>query len=330
MHREFSWLTLSLAIVGSALGAGTAVPTTESGTHVLQIHLPREVTVQDSVLRLDGISVVKGEAAVVATAGALGMGRLSVPGQRMVLDRPTIVSRLASCGISAEDVRLTGAERVVVRRDQEIISTEDFLEIGRAFLREHPPVTGIGEVVPSSRPKDLVLPGNLDDLRVTPRLVRNGARGYVTVQILVTAGDEQIGVREIPFRLRYQRRRAVTSKPVAEGAVLTPENVEIQVSVSDWPEPANWQPPYGLITRRPLPEDTEIVNDMMSATASSVLIRRNETVLIRIERPGLLVTAMGTALQEARAGEPLKVRNADSRRVIVCKVNQDGSVEPML
>ena len=45
---------------------------------------------------------------------------------------------------------------------------------------------------------------------------------------------------------------------------------------------------------------------------------------------GIVVTAMGTALKEARAGELVKVRNADSRRVILCRVKNDGTVEPIL
>jgi flagella basal body P-ring formation protein FlgA len=43
-----------------------------------------------------------------------------------------------------------------------------------------------------------------------------------------------------------------------------------------------------------------------------------------------VITAMGKALQEARAGEYLKVRNSDSQRVIMCRVKTDGTVEPML
>jgi flagella basal body P-ring formation protein FlgA len=69
---------------------------------------------------------------------------------------------------------------------------------------------------------------------------------------------------------------------------------------------------------------------MAGAAQSPVVVMRNETVVIRIQQPGLTVTAVGVALQEARAGEYVKVRNADSSRVIVCKVNADGTVEPML
>jgi flagella basal body P-ring formation protein FlgA len=92
----------------------------------------------------------------------------------------------------------------------------------------------------------------------------------------------------------------------------------------------NWQPPYGQVAARRLPAATELRRDMLGAAPAPILVRRNDTVVIRIERPGLLVTAVGMALQEARAGEYVKVRNADSSRIIICKVNADGTVEPML
>lgn len=330
MPREFSCIVLLLALAGMAFASDETPAQSESGAPGLQIHLPREVTVQGSDLSLDQISVVKGDPSLAALAGKLGMGRLSIPGQKVVLDQVTILSRLASCGIPADSVRLTGAERVVVRRDQKAVGAEDFIEIAKTFIRQHPPAPMISEVVPTTKPKDLILPADAGDLQVTPRFVRNGARGYVTVQIGVAAGGREIAAREIPFRLKYQCRKVVTSKPVAEAGVFTPENVRIEVTVSDTPESANWRPPYGLVALRPLAENTEIRADMVGAAQSPVVIRRNETVLIRVQRPGLLVSAVGTALQEARAGEYVKVRNTDSRRVIVCKVNDDGTVEPML
>jgi len=165
---------------------------------------------------------------------------------------------------------------------------------------------------------------------VTPRFVRTATRGFVTVQITVTGDGRECGVREIPFRLKYQGHRVVTAKEIPEGAALTPENVKIETVVSDQPEPANWKPPYGLVAVRTLAADTEIRGDMANPAQSPVVVMRNETVVIRIQRPGLSVTAVGVALQEARAGEFVKVRNADSNRVIICKVSADGTVEPML
>lgn len=333
MNCRFSCrvLFISMALWIWPAGAVAADGNVESAVAPrLRVHLPREVTVRDNALTLGRISVVKGDPALVAVADGVGLGRLSVPGQKATLDRMTILSRLASHGIPVGKVRLTGAEAVVVRRHQKIIETEEFIEVGRIFLRRHPPAPMIAAVVPTTRPKDLVLPGRMEDLQLTPRFIRNRSRGYVTVQIAVRADGKEVGARNIPFRLRYQCRRAVTLKELVEGVVLTPENVAIETVVSDQPEPAGWKPPYGLVTARALAADTEIRADMVGAVQPAVVIRRNETVVIRVERPGLLVTAVGTALQEARAGEHVKVRNADSSRVIVCKVNADGTVEPML
>ena len=341
------FLSLILAVGGivkaAGLGDGPSAPvedhrqaaidnaTPESAvTSVLQVHLPREVTVQGNLLTLGQISVVRGDPALAAAAARIGLGQLSVPGQKAILDRPTILSRLASQGIPAQRVRLTGAEAVLVRRFQKVISTEEFIEIGKTFLRQHPPGPSICETVPTVRPKDLILQGQVEDLQVTPRYVKAAARGYVTVQIAVTGDGKECGVREIPFRLKYQCRRVVTVKEVPEGTALTPENVKIETVVSDQPEPANWRPPYGLVAVRTLAADTEIRGDMAGSAQSPVVVLRNETVVIRIQRPGLLVTAVGVAMQEARSGEYVRVRNTDSSRIILCKVNADGTVEPML
>jgi flagella basal body P-ring formation protein FlgA len=333
MERKLSCMILFLAVV---LGAGPVkVPAAEARPGPepavrLQIHLPREVTVEDSLLTLGQVSVIRGDAALAATAREIGMGRLSLPGQKALLDRPTILSRLATTGISVQDVRLTGADAVIVRRCQKIISAEEFIDLGKTFLARHPPGPGVCGLTPALKPRDLTLPRPAADVQLTPRFVKSSARGYVTVQIAVAAGGQELGTRDISFRLKYQGHRVVTLQEIAEGETITSENVKIETTVGDQPEPAGWQPPYGQVATRKLAADTELRRDMISPPPSPILVRRNDTVVIRVERPGLLVTAVGTALQEARAGEYVKVRNADSSRIIICKVSADGTVEPTL
>ena len=60
-----------------------------------------------------------------------------------------------------------------------------------------------------------------------------------------------------------------------------------------------------------------------------MIVNRNQNVIIKIDRFGLLVTAAGKALQKGCAGENIKVQNVDSNRIIVAKINEDGSVEPV-
>jgi len=68
---------------------------------------------------------------------------------------------------------------------------------------------------------------------------------------------------------------------------------------------------------------------MIGPARPAVVVGRNQTVVIRIERPGILVTAIGKAMQDGRVGEYIKVRNVDSQRIILAKVNEDGAVEPI-
>jgi flagella basal body P-ring formation protein FlgA len=319
------------AVCGVLLvGASTRAGNASDSDVLLQVHLPREITVADRLLCLGQISVVRGTGPSVAQAREVAMGQFSMPGQKIVLDRATILSRLASLGIPAEQVRLTGADAVTVRREQAVLESQDFLEIGRRFLTQNASGLAVSEIVPQVKPKALVLAGQPEDIQLTPQFVRSTGRGLVTVQVRVVADGIDIGSRDIPFRIKYECRRAVAVTDIAEGATLTPENIKIEKTVSDRPEPAGWKPPYGLVTTRALAAHTEVGQDMVSLIPSNVVVRRNEAVVIRLDRAGLTVTAMGTALQEARTGEVLKVRNDDSRRVIVCKVSPDGTVEPIL
>lgn len=331
-HRFFSRVLALCGLLAAAAAAQTGgTGMSGSGDPVLlHVHLPRQITVRDSLLYLGQVTVVRGTGPVVPQAREIGMGRFSAPGQKVVLDRSTILSRLASLGIPSERIRLTGADAVTVRREQEIVTSEDFVLAGRRLLDGHTAALSVCEITALTQPKDLVLSGQPEKIELVPQFVRSARGGLATVQIHVMADGQDVGSRAIPFRLKYECRQAVTTAAVAEGATLTPENVKIATRVSDRPEPAGWKPPYGLVATRALPAGMEIRDDMVGLVRTSVLVRRNETVLIRIDRPGLTVTAVGTALQEARTGETIKVRNDDSRRVIVCKVNPDGTVEPVL
>ncbi|MBN1505472.1 MAG: flagellar basal body P-ring formation protein FlgA [Sedimentisphaerales bacterium] len=329
MNHNRSWIVPIICVLCSPSFCVAAGGETGSRDDVLHIHLPREVTVRNALLSLGQVTVITGAEPLASTAAAVRLGRFSVPGQKITLDRATILSRLASQGIAAERAALTGAEAIVVRRRQQVISGDEFVSFARLFLQQNPPGSLACDGTAVARPKDLALSDEPRSMQLVPKFVENGASGYVTVQVAVVVDGQEVGSRSIPLRLRYRCHRAVTLQEIPEGTKLTPENVKIEETVSDRPE-TGWKSPYGLVALRNLPARTEIRNDMIDTPQPSLVIRRNETVVIRVQRPGFLVTATGLAMQEAHAGQYMKVRNTDSHRVIMCKVNEDGTVEPIL
>jgi flagella basal body P-ring formation protein FlgA len=330
--KECLRLSVAVVLFGAASVGYSQAPTEPNDPDGawLQIHLPREVTISQSALELSQVAVVRGSSKWATVAGRIGLGRLSLPGQRIVLDRSTILSRLAASGIPADKVLLTGADAIIVKNGQKSIESEEFVRVGQQYLRELLSSRSVVEIVPVVKPKDLALVTEPQGIQWTPHVIQSDSRGLITVQVRVASGGRDIGSRDIPFRLKFEIRQAVVAKAIPQGGVLGADNVRIEKRVSERPEPADWRPPYGLVAVRALTADQELRPDMVEAAQPSILVRRNEAVTIRIERPGLTITAMGTALQEGRAGEAVKVRNADSSRIIVCKVNADGTVEPVL
>lgn len=331
MNHRLLWIVL----ISCTLPAGSLCSEAVSGDEIgpqgdqVRIHLPREIVVQNPLLSLEQVAVVTGTGPLVTAANSVRLGRFSVPGQKIVLDRATILSRLASQGLPVEKVVLTGADAITVRRRQQVISGDEFVAFAQLFLRQNPPASSPCEGAAAAKPKDLVFSDEPQNMHLVPRFVENGARGFVTVQVSVIADGKEIGSRAVPLRLRYRSHKVVALQEIAEGAALTPENVKVEELVSDQPE-TGWKSPYGQVALRKLAAGTEIREGMVDSAQSSLVIRRNETVVIRVQRPGFLVTAVGLAMQEGRAGQFVKVRNTDSHRVIVCKVNADGTVEPVL
>jgi flagella basal body P-ring formation protein FlgA len=296
----------------------------------LNVYLPREVTVNDSNLILDEVSIIRGQESLVAKAGKIALGQISVPGQKIVIDRPMLLSRLACNGIPVSKVILTGAEKITVGQKEKTITGSKFVEAANSFLNENPPSDFISQTSPIRMPKDLILPGDIGDIELSPCLAVDNSQNRAKVHILVLRDGKEIGAREVTFRLKYECHKVVTLVDIPAGAVISSENVKIEKSQSDYPEPLDWKPPYGLIAKRKLSANTELQSFMLSTVKPEVVVERNQNVVIRIERPGFLITAVGKTMEEGRTGEYIRVRNVDSQRIILVEVKEDGSVEPVL
>jgi flagella basal body P-ring formation protein FlgA len=294
----------------------------------LQIYLPREVTLKNKTANLGQVGVIRGEETLVAKAGEIALGQISVVGQEIIVDRQMVLSRLACSGIPSSEVMLTGAERVRIKQQQHIINSDRFVEQASLFLKGKLPSDRVCQPDPIRTPKDLVVPETSEKVELVARLVA-GTRNQTKVQISVFADSEEVGTREVAFRLKYKCRRATALVDIPAGGLISPENVKIEEHISDNPEPSNWRPPYGLIARRGIAANAVLRPSMMGHLKPDVIVKRNQNVVIRMERPGLSVTAVGKAMQKGSVGEYVKVRNVDSQRLILARVNEDGTVEPV-
>jgi len=295
----------------------------------LLLHLPREVRVTGgSELQLADLGVLRGrDETLLAKAATIAMGRAPLAGEQLAFDRRTILSRLAACGIDKRAVTLTGAEQVAVTRNETLIAGEKLLAAAKTLLRERASENGWSWRL--ARGSDSLVAPTLDPIELTARLVETPADGCQTVEVAAVASGRRVAAAELLFRKVYEVRQSIARREIAAGELLTGDNVEVRVVASESHDPVAWVSPFGQTTVRDVPAGSVIVPSLLRAAAAVKVVDRNATVQMRIEGEGFTMTALGVALEDGRAGELIRVRNADSKRIVTARVAGDGTVLPV-
>ncbi len=295
----------------------------------LRMHILRQVEIEDSVINLGQISVMQGPQVLKSRAEKITLGRISLPQQKVIINKSTIISRLACSGIPPSRYKLTGAVQTSVTRQLKTIESNQLVKIARRFIENKLPAGSVCKLVTERKPDDLLLPEECNDVELYPKLVARQPN-VVKIRIMQKQQDKQSVVGDVVFRLKHNCKKAVTKTDIPAGKTITTKNTELKQTISEYPQPEDWFNPFGFVTRYPVPADTEIHPNMIAPQQEPVIIKRRQSVIIRVKRPGLLITVTGQALEQGRIGQQIKVRNVDSNRVIIAKVNQDGTVEPIL
>lgn len=295
----------------------------------LDIYIPREVTIKSDTIRLGDVCIIRGESGLAGKAGAIGLGRLCVPGQAIVIDRSVLLGRLAGSGISLSNVVFGGAEQVSIKRLERVIEGDRFVEATRSFLVKDTEGSASIKLVVLRVPKPLIIPGTSKDIKFSFRFLSSRSGSRPKVQVVVLADGKKVGSRDVSFLVRYYCRQMVAKVDIQSGVPLSEENIRVEKVLSNRPEAANWSPGFGLTAKRYISANSVISPRMIGSLNPELVFKRNAKVVIRIESPCFLITATGKAISDGRTGEYVKVRNIDSNRIILCKVNSDGSVEPV-
>ncbi len=327
-----SWLTLFLA--GAVLSASATVARKgdtdeDDDKDLLRIHLPRKVHADDDTLTLGELAVVRGGGESTQKAAKISMGRAPWSGEKITLDRATILSRLASEGFKASSVRISGARQVVVTRNEEQIAAERLISCARAFLQKRRPgPTGCSWRL-ARKPEELFVPSGLD-VSLRAELPEGNSGDYVRVDITALANKRTLGRTVLLFKTVYPVRRAVAAKNIPAGEMVTPKNTETKFFYVENRPSDRGELPYGMLARRTIAAGAVIRPAMVRNPSPSVAVRRNQTVTMKITGAGFVVTAIGRALQDGSPDDLIKVQNVDTARVVRARVLSDGSVEPVV
>lgn len=298
----------------------------------LKIYLLREVVAKDANIDLSTVSIVRGADSYAPEAGCVGLGKFSLAGQEIVIDRATIMGRLASSGINTEGVVISGAQRVTVRREEKEISGDEYVEVAREFLMSRLKGSSVSTISATGKPPGKFISKQDKGFKLVPRMSKYSTASRPKVWVSFVLDGVEQGKCEISFSVKYKSRRVVATVDIEKGSVLNLENVKIETRESSTPENKGWVSPYGLIARRPISKGTVVRGDIAGPVKMPVVVKRRQTVLVKIETAGFYVSSFGEAMEDGEVDQFIRVKMNSGRnaRTIIGKVGADGSVRPVI
>jgi flagella basal body P-ring formation protein FlgA len=311
-----------LAVLWILVTAGTGL-----GEGDLQVYLLPDPTVESETITLEQIGIMMGDDTLAAKARAVSLGRFSVIGQQIVLDRPTVISRLASCGIASDRVTLRGAEKVTVRRNEKNLGSDRLANVAMTLLKGLNPAPS--KIVLIRPPQPLALEaGRIVELK--PRLTGPIQGGLARVCVEAVEKDKVIAKQDLLFGVKYLRHRVVAAEDLAAGVQLTSGNVSIETVESSEPESAGWTAPYGMLTKQRVTKGAEIELQRLASVEAPILVRRRQVVVVKLETGRMLISSLGEAQGDGKVGEFISVKMGTDKdsRIIKARIRPDGTLEP--
>lgn len=316
-------LSLAAPLVAGGAAAGS-----------LRVYLPRSVPVTADRLTLDAIAIVRASDQLLAgRASAVALGPAPKAGESIVITRRAVLDSLAAAGIDRNLVKVTGAEKVTTTRKHTTIPREDILKAAEKFLQAGAPGPEGSSWVPAAGPMaglTFPTPTQPGKVELRSRLVEGAAKGRLKVHVAAFLGAKELAGRNVIYKAAYPHQRAVAVKPIAAGQKITQANTEIRTVLMAQPEAGPFSQPFGLIATVDLDPGRVIPAEVLVKSETTVVVKRNRVVEMKIVRRGFTVSAIGMALQDGRIGQVIRVRNVDTRRTIAARVAFDGTVRPIV
>jgi len=253
---------------------------------------------------------------------------------------PTAISqrqiriRLLLDGISADSFSLAGSEQIVISPQTDPINDQLVTESIRVALARRFQLPDSDLDVRLTQP----LPAMTDlaefaphDVEIEPYLPDKLPRGKARIRLAVHAGGQLRRVLSVTVGITEYREIAVATQAIKRGQLLSAGDLKSERRPITGPaQYASLASAIGREAKRALrPSEAIRPHDIEdSHEESPVLIKYRDTVRLVARRGPLEVTlSAAEALQQGRLGDVIRVRNVESKRVIVGKVVGPGELE---
>ena len=296
----------------------------------LTVALHPQATVDVSRVTLADVATLTGEPASLATRlASLGLGRAPAPGAIREITRRFLVTRLRQERIDLAALSLTGAETTRVTRRAAQLTGTVIAQTAADHVRNILPWPDEDLVVEVQRPPaDLHVLGSTDGLSytVTPR---PGQRllGRVPVTVSIRRGSRPVAQTHVLLNVRVFQRLMVARQRIRTGERISKRHVRLQrteLSSAATEAITDLADALGQEARQDIAAFAVVTRRML---APARVVRRGEPVTLMAKAAHIRVTTLGLAEQDGAVGQYIRVRNRDSRKIVLGRVIDSRTVE---
>lgn len=318
-------LVLSLLaglLIGDISGAVAEAPPTSAST--IRVQGRSEAVVTESTIRLGDIAQidspnVQDDEAVIQLK-KISVGASPKAGETAMLDGSKILERLQEQGVRLNVLRYSLPRQVSVTRAFREVKIDELERTLASFLVSSGRQFDVKQIV-MDRP--IRVPTDSYGLEVVA--LRTTQPGHIGVDYKSVAGSD-----EVRFQLRAVadewRLMPVATRPLPKGVMITANDIQLQ-KVNGTSVGRDIVENIGDLIGRSVTKDIG-QGEMFRAGAivlpPVVTAGSRVTVIFREKR--LEATASGVALESGAAGQDIRVRNEQSKRVITARVSEPGLV----
>jgi flagellar basal body P-ring formation protein FlgA len=264
----------------------------------------------------------------------LDLSDLPTSNQPAVIHRGEIFFRLRLAGIDSQDFRLQGATQVQVSLARYQVTEHDVLAAAKRYVLQHFPGDADDISIQPVQPLRSLptVTGSSELLRLDVEPQSSGIPlGKICLNVIVLVNGEKRGLVPAWFHVKFSQRVAVCKRRIERGELLTGENVYFDQRTLDSLQDYVTTPQAlaGKRARRALsPGQVLIGQDLESAsTEDPILVKQQGLVKLVAKLGPVQIVADCEALQDGRKGQLIRVRNIDSRNIVVGRVVDRSLVE---
>jgi flagella basal body P-ring formation protein FlgA len=317
----------------------------------LVVALNAEANVSGPCVLLKDVAKCRGTApALAGRAAALDLADAPPPGGSSSISKEEVAFRLQLAGIDRQTFRLEGANQVVVRssgskRQSDVVTAEgqaassdaiteqNISTVARQYLLRHLPWPAadvrIQQGLPLQVPALKRAPN--DQVRLEPELRSSGSLlGRVFVDVAVLINGRVTAVVPVALDIKLTQELAVASRRIEAGETLSKDNLYTDRRVIT--QPSQYltcaECMNGKRAKHPIPAGQLLARgDVEAQTENTVLVKQHDLVKLMARVGPLRVVALGEALQDGSPGQPIRVRNVDSKSIVLGRVVDRSLVE---